>query len=254
MRHRPRHSRHREVLRVRGKPETFSFPRLHMLALVALTGMAGFMASALLLSGGMLTMWSRYLAAFGIAYLAFLCLLWLWLRTRTEDWSDFPDLSTTLPDLPRSHGQAHAIVVHHGDFGGGASASLDSTSLDAPSNAAPPKAVGKALSAARQAEETAIPLTFVVFFATLVLSSLFLVWSAPTLFAELLVAGVLSASLYRRLRGLRTQHWLATAIRRTAWAFAVTALIAAGLGWGMAQYAPGAHSIGEVVAYADGRR
>lgn len=254
MRRRPRYIRHQEVQRVRSQLETFGFPRLHMFVLVALTGMAGFMASALFLSGGMLTMWSRYLAAFGIAYVAFLCLLWLWLRTRAEDWSDFPDISTTLPDLPQSHGQAHGIVVRHGDFGGGgASASFDSTSLDVPSDGAPTEAVGKALSAAGQAEEMAIPLVVAVLFATLLLSSLFLVWSAPALFAELVVDGALSASLYRRLRGLQTRHWIATAIRRTAWPFAVTALIVAGLSWGMAQYAPGAHSIGEVVAYANGR-
>lgn len=254
MRRRPRYIRHQEVQRVLSQLEASSFPRLHMLVLVALTGMAGFMASALFLRGGMLTMWSRYLVAFGIAYLAFLCLLWLWLRTRAEDLTDFPDLSTTLPNLSPSHGQAHGIVVHHGDFGGGgASASFDSASLAVPSNGAPPEAVGKALSAAGQAEEMAIPLVVVVFFATLLLSSLFLVWSAPALFAELVVDGALSASLYRRLRGLETRHWIATAIRRTAWPFAVTALIVAGLGWGMEQYAPGAHSIGEAVAYANGR-
>jgi len=248
----PRFSRHHEVQRVRRQLETFSFPRLQMLMLVTLTGMAGFMASALLLSGGMLTMWSRYLAAFGGAYLVFLGLLWLWLRTRAEDWSDVPDFSNAIPTPSHSH--VPGVVVHHGDFGGGgASGSFDSALLDAPSDGAPTEVVGEALSAAGQAEELAIPLIVIVFLATLLLSSLFLVWSAPTLFAELLVDGVLSASLYRRLRGLQAQHWVTTAIRRTAWPFAVTALIIAGLGWGMAQYAPGAHSIGEVVAHANGR-
>jgi polyferredoxin len=250
----PRFSRHHEVQRVRRKLETFSFPRLQMFMLVTLTGMAGFMASALFLSGGMLTMWSRYLAAFGVAYLVFLGLLWLWLRTRAEDWSDVPDFSSAMPSPSHSHDCAQGIGVHHGDFGGGgASGSFDSASLDAPIDDAPTEVVGEALSAAGQAEELAIPLIVIVFLATLLLSSLFLVWSAPTLFAELLVDGVLSASLYRRLRGLQTRHWVTTAIRRTAWPFAVTALIIAGLGWGMAQYAPGAHSIGEVVAHANDR-
>lgn len=250
----PRYSRHHEIQRVRGRLETFSFPRLQMFLLVVVTGLAGFLASALLLSGGMLTMWSRYLAAFGFAYLAFLGLLWLWLRTRTEDWSDIPDISNSFQPPSHSHQHALDIGAHHGDFGGGgASGSFDATSVDVPIDDTPTEAVGEALSAAGQAEEFAIPLVVIVFLATLLLSSLFLVWSAPTLFAELLVDGVLSASLYRRLRGLESRHWVTTAIRRTAWPFAVTALIIAGIGWGMAQYAPGAHSIGEVVAHANGR-
>lgn len=59
---------------------------------------------------------------------------------------------------------------------------------------------------------------------------------------------VLSASLYRRLRGLATRHWLETAFRRTALPFALTAAIVSASGWGMALYAPEAHSIGDVIS------
>jgi polyferredoxin len=103
------------------------------------------------------------------------------------------------------------------------------------------------------ADELAIPLVVLVLvlvgtlIVTLVASSFFMIYSAPILFAELLVDGVLSASLYRRLRGLRTRHWLDTALRRTAGPFALTAVIVAAGGWAMAVYAPGAHSIGDVV-------
>ncbi|MBU1237621.1 MAG: hypothetical protein KJ634_03290 [Gammaproteobacteria bacterium] len=253
----PRFTRHQEVGRIRTHLETFTFPRLQMFLLVALTGMAGFTASALLLSGGMLTMWSRYLAAFGIAYLVFLGLLWLWLRTRAEDWADLPDIANGgMPTPSHSHAHAPDLGAHDGDFGGGgASGSFDGPAGDMPViDDAAGEVAGEALSAAAQAEEFAIPLVVIVFLATMLLSSLFLVWSAPTLFAELLVDGVLSASLYRRLRGLKTPHWVTTAIRRTAWPFAVTAVIVAILGWSMAQYAPGAHSIGEVIAHANGRQ
>jgi hypothetical protein len=244
-------TRHQEVQRVRRQLETFSFPRLQMLVLVTLTGMAGFTASAILLSGGMLTMWSRYLAALGIAYLVFLGLLWIWLRSRPDDWHNAPDAINAMPTPPHSHAHANDLGAHDGHFGGGgASGSFDDASLDD----APSEVVGEAFSAAAQAEELAIPLVVVVFLASLLLSSLLLVWSAPVLFAELIVDGVLSASLYRRLRGLQPQNWVMTAIRRTAWPFATTALIVAALGWGMTLYAPGAHSIGEVVAHVSSRR
>ena len=248
-------SRHHEIQRVRGELETFGFPRLQMVVLVTLTGAAGFLASSLLLSGGLVTMWLRYLVAFGIAYVVFLGLLWLWLRTRVEDWTDIPDLSNATSNPWPSHEHLHGIGAHDGGFGGGgASASFDAPTADIPIVGDTSGPVGEALSAAAQAEEFAIPLVVIIFLATLLLSSLFLVWSAPVLFAELVVDGVLSASLYRRLRGLESRNWVATAVRRTASPFIVTALIVAGLGWGMAQYAPGAHSIGAVIAHANGRQ
>lgn len=255
MRHASRLSRRHEVQRIRGHLQHFSFPRLQMLMLVTLTGMAGFSASALLLHGGMLTMWSRYLAAFGIAYLVFLGLLWLWLRTRAEDWGDVPDVSNAMPTPSHAHPHASDLGAHDGGFGGGgASGSFDGPAMDIPViDDATSEVAGEALSAAAHAEELAIPLVVIVFLAAMLFSSLFLIWSAPTLFAELLVDGVLSASLYRRLRGLQTQHWVRTAILRTIWPFITTALIVAALGWGMALYAPGAHSIGEVVAHTNGR-
>jgi hypothetical protein len=82
------------------------------------------------------------------------------------------------------------------------------------------------------------------------LSSFFMVYSAPVLFAELLVDGVLSASLYHRLRGFETRHWLETAIRRTVWPFVLTTAIVSASGWGMALYAPGAHSISDVIFHS----
>ena len=70
--------------------------------------------------------------------------------------------------------------------------------------------MGEALGAAAQADELAIPLgtliVVVAVVATLALSSLFLVWSAPVLFAELLVDGALAAGLYRRLRRIDPRH------------------------------------------------
>ena len=104
------------------------------------------------------------------------------------------------------------------------------------------------------ADELAVPLIVVVIavgvLAALILSSLWVVYSAPVLFAELLVDGVLAASLYRRLRGLDSRHWLETAIRRTFLPFAIAAIVTASIGWGMTLYAPEADSIGDVLLHA----
>ncbi|TLS65455.1 hypothetical protein FEF65_12910 [Mariprofundus erugo] len=240
--------RHQAIQKIRGELERDSFPRLQMFLLVTLTGASGFVASYTFLHVGIVEMWLRYLLSFGVAYLMFLVLLWLWLRTRAEDYADIPEVSRTASSS--SDSASACCSGKGGDFGGGsASGAFDShadgISLVGDSGGS----VSDALGTVAEAEEFAIPLAILMLIGAMVFSSLFIVYSAPMLFAELLVDGVLSASLYRRLRGLETRHWLETAIRRTACPFILTAAIASASGWAMTLYAPGVHSIGDVIFY-----
>jgi len=242
-----KYSRYHEIQKIRSTLERDSFPRLQMSFLVILTGAAGFFASYLLLHAGLLAMWLRYLASFGAAYLMFLFLLWLWLRTRAEDYIDFPDISGSAS----SDSTSIFCGGHGGDFGGGgATASFDVPQSDIAGVGSSGTSVGDAIGSVADADEFAIPLFLLILVGAIICSSLFVIYSAPALFAELLVDGVLSASLYRKLRGLETRHWLETALRRTIWPFILTAAIVSASGWGMARYAPEAHSIGDVVVHA----
>ena len=238
--------RQQQVSRARLRIEREGFPRVQMFFLVALTGGAGFLASFSLLHAGMEAMWLRYPAAVSIAYLVFLVLLWLWLRTRAEDYADVP-----LPNQPGTSQASAKEKVFSGKGGeadgGGASGSFELAGEDSTVIETAPDAVGEALGAAAQAEEFSIPLIVIVLVVAATLSSLLVVYSAPLLFAELLVDGVLAASLYRRLRGLEQRHWLETALRRTFLPFLMTAIFAAAAGWSMAWYVPGANSIGKVL-------
>jgi hypothetical protein len=251
-----------EIARLMGRLNKDGYPRLQMSLLVALTGGAGLLASFLLLhSAAVEAMHVRYPAAVGCAYLAFLFLLWLWLRTKADDYLDgsidIPDLSgggspgvDALPDFGGAGG----------NFGGGG-ASGNFVTDDALSSASLPVGDGDGIGAVGEAvgevvggaDEGAIPLAVALLVAALVAVLLFatfyIVYLAPALFAELLVDGALSASLYRRMRGLRTRHWLESALRRTAVPFAVTALGLALIGYALHAYAPEAHTLGEVMRH-----
>jgi hypothetical protein len=242
--------RQRHLQRLRWRLERDSFPRLQMLLLVLLTAGSGLLASFALLHAGLTHMGWRYAAAFLLAYGVFLGLLWLWLRTRAEDYTDFPDLSG-FTSSDSSSGGLPACEGLGGNFGGGGAsgrfdlpAKLSPTPLETlPDNGG--EAIGQTLGAAAEGEELAIPLIVIILAAALVLSSAFIVYSAPSLFAELLLDGTLAATLYRRLHRLERRHWLETALRQTLLPFLLTGLLVTGCGAALHHFAPGAHTLGE---------
>jgi hypothetical protein len=211
-------TRDQGIAQVREKLERTGFPRLMMSFLVALTGGVGFLTSYLLLNSGLDVMWLRYLIAVSIAYGFFLLLLRLWVQRRLGDLLDIPDFSGGSPSR---------------SSGGG----VDSDDL------------GNAADALSGADELAIPFAIVLFAGALILSSLFVIYTAPTLFAEVLLDALLAAGLYRRLRHIESHNWLQTAIRCTIWPFVLTAIGLAVAGWAMAHYFPGADSIGDVMRH-----
>ncbi|MEG3788682.1 hypothetical protein V1318_00965 [Lysobacter sp. CCNWLW3] len=244
------------IARMRARLERAHWPRLQMATIVAITGGVGFLASYLLLRGGMDAMWQRYPLAVAMAYAVFLALLWLWARYFERDAHNWLDL---LPDGGGSGGGGGGNAPGGGGHsgGGGASASYE-VEPDASWPAAPEtdSALSKlelpnALSGA--ADEAGCAIVLLLLAVAAALSALLLtvgwvVWIAPSLMAELILDLALAGGLYRRLRGIQSQHWLRTALRRTLWPVLGVALIMALLGYAGARHTPGADSIGDVVA------
>ena len=232
--------RNRAVSKIRNVLISKGYPRLQMLLLVTLTGGAGFVTSYLLLQQGLETIWQRYLVAMVVAYLAFLFLLWAWLKLGWKDWVDGFESLEAVPHALRG---ARAILpAELPPGGGGATSSFDSGDSGA----------GIADSAASAAsglgDDIGFVLTILGLAAAIVFSSLWVVWAAPTLFAELLLDTALAAGLYHRLRRLESRNWLETAIRGTFWPFLVTTLVVVAIGASLQHQWPEAKSLGAVVA------
>jgi hypothetical protein len=247
-------SRKQLIQRVQRELEKRGYPRLQMMLLVALTGGAGFLASFALLVSGIDALGVRYSAAVAIAYLVFLVLLWIWLRTDFDTYDGLDQVATDLVDaIPNSATRAaKGWSAGGGSYGGGGSSGRwDDGSSSEPLVEFPDVSLSGA-DAVSDADELAIPLAVILAVVGITLVVLFasftVILSAPVLFAELIVDGVLAASLYKRLRRTDSRHWLQSAVRRTIVPFAITAALAGAIGWGLATYAPGARTLGDALA------
>lgn len=240
-------SRKDSLLKIQAMIESQGWPRIQMTLLVCLTGAIGFLTSALLLHHGMTTLWVRYLISMGVAYLGFLLLLWVWAKTRHRDLSDGIDL----PDIGRPGKGAGSKDCGYegkgGDFGGGGASG--SYHPDLPVHESASSGIAEVLPNSLELEELAVPAIVLGAVILLLGSSIFVIINAPALFAELLLDGILGASLYRRLRGLDQTHWVETALRKTALPFTGITLVLVAIGWTLQWLDPAAVSIGSFFAH-----
>ena len=112
------------------------WPRLEMMLLVALTGLAGLLSSFCLLQLGVDAMAVRYPIAVALAYLVFLGLMWVWLRARQDDLSGLlelvptDDVGAVFDAMPGPGARLPSFGGGGGRFGGGgASGSFETPDL-----------------------------------------------------------------------------------------------------------------------------
>jgi hypothetical protein len=249
----PLQQRSLAVLRVKRRLSRENYPRVLVAFFVALSGGFAFLSSFLMLRFGLESMALRYPVSLGFGYLFFLFLLWVWLRNVADSFFDIPVSSGSSP----SGGSGESLPTFKGEGGefggGGASGSFDDpiglVYEDGSGDLI--KDVGDPLAGVAEADELAIPIIVIVGAVAIASVSLYfilyVIYIAPLILAEVLVDGVLSYALFRRIKDLDSPHWIQSVFRKTFWPLLITAVLVAVVGYTLSSYAPGARSIGEAV-------
>ena len=239
-------ARERRIEIIRRRLLRKGIPRIQVSLILSLTALAGFLTSFSLLHLGVPWMWLRYPIAILIAYCVFLLLLalWLWLQRRSLDID--PSVLDFIPSGPSGHGESFQFGGG-GDFGGGGAGgswgeSASSLSSGVSNGDSASQAVGFDLDLE---EGWLVVIAFVALVGGLI-ASLYIVYIAPALLAEILVDGALVAGLYRRVKHIEQRHWLRGALRRTLLPALLVALFFTVAGYALQKAIPEARTIGEI--------
>lgn len=241
-----RRSRGSEVVRARRHLQQRGWPRLQMALIVALTGAAGFLVSHLLRLAGVEAMLLRYPLAVLLAYGVFLLLMWIWIRWRWDNVLDAlsSEVGGGSPSAHGSAAQSPWSSVGGRSGGGGASSSWNESAAQSEVEVSEVPLAGLA------EDEAGLPLLavlgIVALVAAVLLASVWVVWSAPLLMAELLVDAAIAGGLYRRMQGMQEQGWWRVCVTHTIWPLLGLLLFFAIVGWLAQQLVPGAASLLEV--------
>ena len=222
-------------------------PRLQVSAILLFTGLAGFLTSFLLLQVGLSRMWLRYPMAAIVAYCVFLLILylWLWLRRggKLDPNFDAPGLELIPDAIPA--GSESFKFGGGGDFGGaGAGGSWGESASAAARVSADSVSDASGFDVDLDAGWP-VALAIVALLGGLV-ASLYIIYIAPALLAEIIVDGILMVGIYKRLKKVERRHWLQGALRQTVVPAIVVVTFLTIAGYAMQKAAPGAQSIGDV--------
>ncbi len=223
------------------------FPRLQLSLLLAIAGLAGFLTAVSLLRAGVEAMWVRYPLAVLGAYVGLLALLRLWIAWH-RGWTPDADLPSGGHDHSAEVGREAAFGGGRSGGGGGGATWGEGGPTQAVA-AAPRRSGGTIGDLSLDADDGWWLIVAGVLVLGGALAVLYVVYIAPILLAEVALDAALVTAVYRRLRPHDAQHWAVGVVRQTWIPATVLALCLSGAGFALQQVAPGARSIGGVVAH-----
>jgi hypothetical protein len=251
----PHYERERKIEFLKRRLQRKSYPRLHASLILLLTGLAGFLASFVMLRLGVSAMWLRYPVAILFAYGVFLILLRVWLSlSRPRDWDVLDVVETTVEVVSDSTESGGSDFGGGADFaGGGAGGSwgesvstITSTKSSVSTFTSTKSSGSSGFSFDLDLEDGWVLLIAVVVVVAAFFAALYVVYIAPLLLAEILLDGVLMAGLYKRVKSIEHRHWLRSALSRTAVPAILVVVLFTIAGYAMQSAVPEARSIGEV--------
>ena len=230
------------VERVKRNLERAGHPRLVMLGVLAASGASGFLASVALVHLGVGRMPVRYPLAVAFAYATFLGLLWWWLRKQLA-------AQVALGDAERLLGSAGTAALVSAALGEKLDPSADRRRKSA-SGTQWLSDLGGIGDIGVLGEGLGMLLfVFILAGACTLIVSLYLVFTAPVLLAELLVDGALLGAMSRGVAGQDPpRHWSSAVVRKTWLPAVATAAVFALIGLGIEHAVPGAHTLGQALS------
>lgn len=224
-----------------------SAPRIQVALILSLTGVAGFLTSFSLLHLGVPWMWLRYPIAILTAYCVFLLLLalWLWWQQRGRDADFDSSVLEFIPSESFSHGESFQFG-EAGDFGGGGAGGSWGESASSSTTVAADSPASSGSGFDLDLEEGWLIVIAIVALIGGLIASIYVIYIAPLLLAEILVDGVLVAGLYKRVKHIESRHWLRAAVRQTLLPAVLATVFFTLAGYALQKAVPEAHSIGEV--------
>ncbi len=219
------------------------FLRFHIGLILVGSFLAGLLASMVLLSLGLESLALRYGLAVGVGYLAFLCLVRLWIEYVTPEKDDprdegLADLVDAGLDAVDTAGDALHLMQHAASAGGGGS------------DAATPGADDSALSLgeALSFDELGVLIAFIVVVLASLAAAVYMLYAGPAILAEAAFNALLAGGLARRARQLESQGWAAGVCRATVWPFLGVLATAIVFGWVAGACCPDAVRLRDVAA------
>lgn len=213
------------------------WPRVQIMVILGLTGVAAFLTSALLLRLGVTEMVVRYPVAIAAAYGVFIMLIGLWLWMQREE----PDMDETVHEvIDNLDFIDDGRIISTGGINTGTSTppnlsgSSGGSSIDLPG-----------IDVDLDLDDAIwIVLAIVVLIAGL-LAIFYVVYIAPVLLTEVLVDGLLAAGLYKTVKDAHGRHWMMTVIKKTAIPAVLALVFFSIAGFCVQKIVPGTTSIGE---------